>query len=93
MTKTPQFIEAENGTDYTFEANSSGIGSNGKETAFGLVYVAYSGRMLTPECPEILGQIQVIIPLTNGFYDTSAMTISHPPLLYCGNGNGPAPGT
>jgi hypothetical protein len=29
------------------------------------------------------------IPLTNGYYDISAMTISHPPLFYCGNGNGP----
>jgi hypothetical protein len=92
VTKTPQFIAAENGTQYSFQANQSGVGSNGKETNFGLVYVAFSGKILFPGCAQIVGQIQVAVPLTNGSYDTAAMTISKPPLLYCGNGNGPAPG-
>jgi hypothetical protein len=92
VTKTPQFIAAENGSNYALQNNSSGIGSNGKETSFGLTYLAFSGKMVFPGCPEITGQIQVSILLTDGYYDVSNMTITHPQPFYCGNGNGPAPG-
>ena len=47
-TRTPEFVAAENGTQYSFQANQSGIGSNGKETGFGLVYIASSGKILFP---------------------------------------------
>jgi hypothetical protein len=84
VAQTPQFVTAENGLHYALDKNSSGIGSTSgpgfNKTALGLVYWAYGNQTVTVcggagSSPNVLGELTVIVPLIDGLYVTSNMTI------------------
>jgi hypothetical protein len=80
----PKFVEAEGGLYYVFYANETSVGSTSgpgfNHTAVGLMYWAYGNQTVTVcggagTSRNILGELTVTIPLKDGLWIISNMTI------------------
>jgi len=82
---TTLFLKAENGSSFVFQRSASGEGTailaNGTRNTFGLFYDLFGTSPPESGCSGIASVIQVTIPLINGYYAVSQMTITRQPPL------------
>ena len=80
---TTLFVRTENGSNFVFQINESSEGTavlaNGTKHTFGLIYDLFRTSPTGLGCSGIASVIQVTVPLINGYYAVSQMTITRQP--------------